>query len=126
MRCILYYRPENSSGKQLLALLKPLFKKHVLICHNSVPDLARELRQSANNEGIALLFIDSQEDLGDILAIMDLFWKHRIVLILPDMERETLARAVPLSPRYITSPEQGLSDIREVLIKLMDPGDRGV
>ncbi|MFH1154170.1 MAG: hypothetical protein V1793_10150 [Pseudomonadota bacterium] len=120
MRGILYYRPENPSGEQLLTLLKPIFTDHILSCHRTVEHLSRDLKQSANDQGIAILCLDTYKDLSAMLEIRDLFWKHRIVLILPDMERETVARAVQLFPRYMTAPDQGLNDIKDVVSRLME------
>jgi hypothetical protein len=121
MRGILYFRNENPSGRELLDLITPLFQEHLLSCHQSVADLSIHLRKRVGNEGIVILLLDSLEDLEAILQLRGLFWKYRILLILPDMERSTVARAVQLSPRFMTSADQGLGSIREVLVRLLDP-----
>jgi hypothetical protein len=124
MRAIVYSTSGNPSGQAIVALLAPLFGDSELTWHRSVEELSNGLRRFANDQAIAVLAPDSREDLNAILAFRDLFWKHRILLILPDTARETFALAVNLFPRYMTSADQDLAAIREVVIRLMEPRDR--
>jgi hypothetical protein len=68
---------------------------------------------------IAILLTNSRVDLMDILSIQHLFRDTPIILFAPDNERETIALAHQLRPRFLSDTQSDFEVISGVLNKMV-------
>jgi tRNA splicing ligase len=72
------------------------------------------LRQPLFNPTIAILLATTREELQDILSIRDLLWDIKIILIVPDMNRGTVAKGHTLRPRFLCDCNSDFVDVAAV------------
>ncbi len=76
-----------------------------------------------NGLNIAVLEAQSMEELKDLVALHDLFLDIRVILILPDRERETISNAHKLRPRFLAYTDSDFEPVKVVLNKMIgSPG----
>ena len=61
----------------------------------------------------------TRQELLDLKAMWSLFEDLRTILILPDGEKETVAMAHTMRPRFISCGDRDLRDVKAVLEKMM-------
>lgn len=61
----------------------------------------------------------TRQELLDLKAMWSLFEGLRTILILPDGEKETVAMAHTMRPRFISCGDRDLRDVKAVLEKMM-------
>ena len=75
-----------------------------------------------NGLNIAVLEANSMDELKDLVSLHDLFLDIRIILILPDRERETISNAHKLRPRFLAYADSDFESVKVVLKKMLgDP-----
>jgi hypothetical protein len=62
----------------------------------------------------------NREDLENIVAIQNLLFDSRIVLILPDREEDTMALGYILRPRFVSYRDSSFKDVGAVLNKMIN------
>jgi hypothetical protein len=120
MASILYLPSENELERRfrkLLGFAAP--KKKFGICH-TVGELSERLRKPHSNVRLAVLFTLNRQEIMDILALGDLMADVKIILILPDDDRDTLMKAHTLRPRYVTCADCDPIDIVTVFKRMID------
>jgi len=86
--------------------------------HRSIESLAQKIRQPEEEKNLLLLALHRREDLKEILGIRTIVENFRTVLVLPDQERETIAAAHQLRPRFVTTLDGDLEELAAVLKKM--------
>lgn len=81
-------------------------------------DLLQALRQPGHIQPIVILVIPTGEDLKNIMALAELLADVRIIMILPAHDRQTIAQAHALGPRYISFLDGDFQDVEAVLRKM--------
>jgi hypothetical protein len=113
MASILYLPSENELERRfrkLLGFAAP--KKKIGICHT--------VRKPHSNVRLAVLFTLNRQEIMDILALGDLMADVKIILILPDDDRDTLMKAHTLRPKYVTCADCDPIDIVTVFKRMID------
>ena len=80
---------------------------HKIEISHSVQALADRLRKPVFDIGVVVLFVNTGEDLAEILKLADFFWDLRTIIILPDSDPETIKKAHRMS--FSPHPERKLS-----------------
>lgn len=106
---------EADAGKRLLRMIGTVVPRKMIKIHRTIRGLARRFRRPLADPAIAIIFISCGEELGDIIAIRDLLLGVPLILILPDNNKDTVAKAHSLRPRFLTYTD---SDVREVSVVL--------
>ena len=118
---VLYYSTKiDSAIERLKKAIESVITKEKLEVYSSFDSLSTRLHRPLNGLKIAILLADSDQDLTDFLSLQDLLSELRIILILPDREPSTFARAHILRPRFMTYTDSDFEDIRAVLSKMID------
>ncbi len=73
----------------------------------------------SSNLKVAVLFCMTKADLQDVFSLCDLILDLKIILILPDDDEETMAKAHHLRPRYLSWLDDNFLDIGAVLKKMI-------
>jgi hypothetical protein len=119
MRLLLYIPVSGGFGEQLQRMIEEIIPFNEVEVYRSIENLSRRLRQRANNLPIVVLHAARREDLSDILAIRDLLIDVRIILVLPDRDKDTIAQGHTLRPRFLSYTDSDLADVFSVLKKCL-------
>lgn len=85
----------------------------------TIETLSQRLREPLEEPKIAILLTGSRVDLMDILSIQHLFRDTPIILFAPDNERETIALAHQLRPRFLGDFHTDCGVVPQVLEKMI-------
>ncbi len=85
----------------------------------SLKDLSRRLRRLGEKYEIAVLVAANTQELEEFVSFEDLLEHLRVILILPDGERATVAKGLKLRPRFLTYLYSDLMDVAAVLTKML-------
>ena len=119
MKLICYANPDDEAAQRASDVVHGLVPRSDTEVCPSVENLSRKLRQPGNGFSLAVLLTKSQEDLSDILSLSDLLHDLRIILILPDRHKDTIARALTLRPRFLTFADSDFTELSAVLGKML-------
>ncbi len=117
---LLYYTSRDDSRLKLMA--HRLGKERLMIVE-SCPDISsleRSLRKSGSDLTLAVLLTASHAELQEILGLRPLLNDIPLILILPDRDKDTVAKGHFLAPRFLTDPHNNFDEIYHVLNKMID------
>lgn len=78
------------------------------------------LRRSPGGCGLLLLLIASVAELKRVVRLADLLEDQRIILVLPNRDRKTVALGHRLYPRFISCVDGDLQDVDKVMAKMIE------
>jgi hypothetical protein len=104
---------------RLKALIATHFPEWEIDVFRTIETLSQRLRQPREEPKIAILLTGSRVDLLDILSIQHLFRDTPIILFAPDNERETVALAHQLRPRFLGDFHTDSAVVPQVLEKMI-------
>jgi len=119
MKLFLYAPDRSRSGKRLQRVIEALVSKEDTEIYRTTDGLTFRLRQPRHDPHIAVLLAASREDLSDILSLRDLLCDVRIMLVLPDRERDTIVKGHTLRPRFVTYADSDFVEMAAVLSKVL-------
>jgi hypothetical protein len=119
MNILVYIGRNNAAGKRLQCKIEPLVSKNQTEICRTIDGLSRRLRQPRYNLAVAVLLATSRRDLLELFSIRDLLWDIRVILVLPDMEDDAVAKGHTLRPRFLTYADSDLSDVAAVLSNML-------
>jgi hypothetical protein len=119
MRLLLYTSVNEGCGEQLHSMIEKLIPKNHMEVYRNIETFSRRLRQPDNDLPMVVLLAVSNEDLSDFLSIRDLLRDRRIILILPDRDKNTIAKGHILRPRFLSYTDSNFADVFAVLKKCL-------
>lgn len=122
MNLIIYKKTKDAAEGQLQVLLESLVSKQNIEIYHSLIPLKQKILRTAYTEGIVILIAEKRDDLSELVPILDLFRKLRIILLLPDREPETIQIGYRLEPRFMSFLDRGHAEIKAVLQKMLSGG----
>lgn len=115
--CIL---PGNrAAGQRLEELARKIQASASVHVVRQLEDIRPALLYRWEEIGVAVLLAATRQELLDLKAMWSLFEDLRTILILPDGEKETVAMAHTMRPRFISCGDRDLRDVKAVLEKMM-------
>lgn len=118
MSIVLYSNESGKIAQRLQKIIKGLRPEDRMEFFQNIDLLIERLRKPRGDMNIAVLLSTNRADLLEVLSIKDLFEDIRTILILPDRDDETIARAHRLRPRFITFMDSDFKDVAAVLRKM--------
>ncbi|MEW5801796.1 MAG: hypothetical protein AB1847_06780 [bacterium] len=122
MKLLLYAPAVEEAGKRLQGIIENLVPEAKREVCRTIDDLSIRLRQPMNNLSVAVLLAATRQDLSDIVTIADLMGDLRLIVILPDLEDDTIAKGHSLRPRFLDNIDSDFSDIAAILGKMLKTG----
>ncbi|HBZ56018.1 MAG TPA: hypothetical protein DEO88_11495 [Syntrophobacteraceae bacterium] len=92
-------------------------KVAITVCCSPV-ELSERLKRPRFDLLAVVLLVADHRDLSDLLALCDLLWDARVVVILPNQENETLIKGHRLRPRFLAYVDGKAGDVSQVLTKM--------
>jgi len=120
---IVYKKTKDSAEGQLQVLFESLVSKQNIDIYHSLVPLKQKILRTSYAEGIVILIAEKRDDLSELVPILELFRKLRIILVLPDREPETIQIGYRLEPRFMSFIDRGHSEIKAVLQKMLGGGN---
>ena len=115
---LLFYATDiKGTGKPLWDLYRDLSPEYQREFFQTIDTLSQKLRQPQGYQSIAVLLASTQEELTDILTIRNLLDDVRIILIVPDRNKETISKGHTLYPRFLTYVDSDFSWVAAVIKK---------
>lgn len=117
---LLFYAPvADATGNRLQRVVEALvLPEEIEICR-TMAGLLAALRRPTHDLIIAVLLAATNEDLTGFLALRPLLSNVRVILILPDRDNETVARAHFMRPRFLAYADSDFIDVAAVLHKML-------
>jgi hypothetical protein len=85
---------------------------------HTVEDLVQGLRETRGDERLLVCLARSSRELAGLCAVSRFIERVRLILIVPDQERETIAMAHSLYPRFLGFMDNGYAEVGEVLARM--------
>lgn len=115
----LFYGPTGSSAtkniEQAICAQIPGIK---IDSYQDLESFSLRLRRFLKKPTTAIIVTPNQHELSGILAIRNLLSSVRIILFLPDREKETIAKGHKLLPRFLSSIDDDFRVVAAVLAKM--------
>jgi len=119
MDLVLYSPVNGSAEERLQRVIESVLPAWEGAVCRSIDDLSERLLQPKNDLTITCLLAAKKEDIEELLPMNNLFRNTRIILIVPDWDKETLAAAHQLRPRLLTHSDSDFAEVFTVLTKMM-------
>jgi len=120
MASIIYMSSENHLERRFLALLEMAIPdKRFEICH-SIDELSVKLEMPLLNVRVAILFAVTRTEITQILALGNWMADVKSIFVLADEDKEMMAMAHKLRPRYVTWVNSDLIDLVTVARRMVD------
>ena len=117
---LLFYTTEiRGNGKHLQSVIEELVPEDKTEIYRTIDSLSHRLRRPICDLAVAVLLAASNEDLLDLLSISDLLDDLRVILLLPNREKDTIAKGHTMRPRFLTYADSNFSDVAAVLSKML-------
>jgi len=119
MNFLLYATVTDGPGERLQKVIEAMVREEKVEIYRTIHNFSRRLRQPARRPAIAVLFAATRKDLLDLLSLGDLLDDVRVILVLPDGQDDTIAKAHTLRPRFLTYSDSDFADVAAVLNKML-------
>lgn len=121
---ILYYTSTiNGAGERLQEAIESVVQAENTEVYRNLESFIQRLRRPTQLLDVSILLANSRTDFLDLLSIRDLLLNLRIILILPDGNKETITRGHTLFPRFLTYANSDFKDVAAVLKKMIQKTD---
>jgi hypothetical protein len=120
IQIICYSSQQKDLSERLSFLLNSLASDVTLVVHRTLESFSSDLGKFRGGEVIAIVVAASKEELADIVSIKDLLVNRRVLLVLPDLDEETVARGHALRPRFVSHIHGNLGEVAAVLKKMIE------
>ena len=117
---IVYSKAMNGIGSKLQEVVTSILPGSYVDTYHTISGLSERLHRPPLNFPIVILLAMNREDLDNIVAIQNLLFDYRIVLILPDREEDTMALGHTLRPRFVSYRDSSFKDVGAVLNKMIN------
>jgi len=120
MASIVYTPSINELERRFLALLEMAIpRKRFEVCY-SIGELSTRLGMPLSNVKVAVFFAVTQTEITRILSLGDLMANVKSIIVLSDEDKDTIAKAHTLQPRYVTWIDCDLIDVVTVTKRMVD------
>ncbi len=120
MNLLLYARDQDGVGKQLQEAVETVVSEDDMEICRSFEILTGRLHQPRNGLEIAVLCAADRADLVNLVSLQDILEDFRIIIIVPDSERDTISQAHTLRPRFLTYADGNFEEVAMVLAKMIE------
>jgi len=121
MNVVLFASGKNVAvSKRLQKVTESKVSLNHLETIQTIEDLSKRVRRLPREIDIAVLLAQSNDQLSEFFPLKEFLEDVRIILILPNLERETITKGHLLRPRYIDYVDGDFSNVGAVLEKMSD------
>ncbi len=118
MQLIVYTNPADNSAMLLQNEISKMPSLQAEFIHNH-ENLIRSLRSHMVFQSVVVFQAAGQEDFVFLESIKNLLFDARLILVLPNREKDTIKKGYSLYPRFITYAGSNYKDVTAVLNKML-------
>ena len=126
MKLICYADDKTLAGDRLLKMIDDQVSTVTVETHRSLADFRQGLLQQQQKPDAAVLMAADVKELKRIITLEKLLTDMRILLILPDRNKETVSAGHRLRPRFMSYADSDFEDVVAVIkqiLKLLPDAD---
>lgn len=117
---VLFYSPGNGKRcEKLQREIEAVVAADELEIYRTKSALSKRLRKPKYNLVAGVLHTPTKKAFSDICSLHDLLDGLRMILILPDRKRDTIAKAHQLRPRFVSYVDENPTFVISVLNKML-------
>jgi len=123
----IYYAKENTEAAKILhQALQSAFRKSWMKRCRTLAELTKRLHEPIYDVCAVILLIDDRKELEEILYLRDILWDIKVIIIFPGQSNISTMEALAFRPRFLTWTDADLSQVVDVLGKMMrcEPGGK--
>lgn len=109
----------NKRTKEICRVLEDTSREAGMELHHSTSSLESRLRQPLNGIAFVVLYVSSQKDLSNIIALQELIIDLPVILIMHDTEGDAMTKARILRPRFIFGAGDNLEEIGLIFKRML-------
>ncbi len=117
MRLIVYTNPKDDSASLLQNEISQIASLNAEFIHTP-ENFMRSLRSHMVFQSVVVFQVADQTDFLFLDSIRNLLFGARLILILPDREKDTIKKGFTLYPRYMAYSDDDYKDVAAVLKKM--------
>ncbi len=117
---IVYLSGTQEMNNKLLQMISRAAPDALLDVYFTIDELTNRLRQPFLNVGLAVLYAATRADLMELIFLEKVLGELRLVLILPDQDPSTVAKAHELRPRFLAPAENDFGELESVLKRMAE------
>jgi hypothetical protein len=119
---VIFYASERSAQRERLKrVIDILVSRERIESYLTIESLEERLHQPINEPVVFVLQVSRMQELMQLLELRDCLIDRKMILILPDEDRDTISMGHALRPRFITYIESDFIDVSAVLGKMVAP-----
>ena len=119
MKPIYYADGRAEAGDRLLHKIEDQVSADFVEAYRNLDDFKQGLLQQRRDTNIGILMAAHPAELQRLITLGKLLMDMRIILILPDRHKETVAAGHRLRPRYIGYADTDLEDVVAVVKQML-------
>ncbi len=120
MKIILFSNGKNEiTAKRLQKAVESAVSVRHLEIIRGVKELCTRLCRFSYEIDVAVVLADSKDQLSELVSMADILTDVRIIIVLPDKEKETISKGHSLRPRFLTFADSDFNDVAAVLKKMI-------
>ncbi len=119
MNILVYTTLANNAFQHLIQTIEKVARGERTEIFNKPESLIDRLIQIRKDGTIVILLITNQIDLSLVLSFGSFFEDYKLILILPDRNKQTVSKGHQLCPRYVSFADGDFSDVGAVLNKMI-------
>lgn len=109
----------DSWNKDLIKTIRSKVDRNSLEIFRDIGNFSTRVSRIPRQVDILVLQVNNQSQLSKLVTLKDYFNDLRILLILPDFEKNTISKGQLLRPRFIESTDSDYSNLGAVLEKML-------
>jgi hypothetical protein len=118
MQTFIYSSRDDPDAKRLDLVVRSVIPNGRIESFTGLVSLNKRLRTPVEPDSIAVISIANRKELEHMQRLCPLLTEIYIIMVIPDGEKETLALAHLLLPRFLSRKESDFVDLRVVLAKM--------
>lgn len=120
----LYYANSNGGAEsRIMASFQAATSGRAIEQYTNLSDLEERLRVIVEPKSIAVLVAADREDLQRMQDFRDMVTDMYVILVIPDWNDRTIKLAHLLRPRFLCLLENGSTDLRQIIAKMVQAGN---
>jgi len=119
MKLLIFASEDGEAREHLVSLASGLVQPEFIEHFSSLEDFSRSLRRPLLGESLALIVASNKQELERLVSLNRLLRDLRLILILPDHDRDSVVMGHMLRPRFLSFSDGDLTDVAAVLAKML-------
>lgn len=121
----IYYAGKHTDDGNLQQKLCSVFGAPLMKRCETLSEFSRRLHEPLHDVQAAVVLINDREELKNILSWKDILWEIKLIVIFSSKSDITQAEVMALRPRFLTWTNNDLTQVVNVLKKMMQGGACG-